>query len=344
MIQVAKPDIREEDIAAVDAVIRSGWTTGGQKVAELEEALQPWMGGEVVVCSSATAGLHMALMAMEYAGMYKTPTVPAFTWTATANVVEMVCGGVAFCDVDPDTYNVEGIVNIGVSLFGRPFEGHCHIDDAACAFGANPLVTNDSRMALVVSFHPRKACSGGEGGAIATNDPKLARKLRALRNHGMVDGRLLMPGLNYRMTDIQAALLLGQIRRYDETLKRRREVARTYLDELAGVGWLKLPQWHDQHVWQSFVCRAYAPGTTKPPRPYDQSRWAAMMLLKDNGVETTVGTQCVPRLDYYRGKYGFEDGDFPVAEALADDTLSLPVHSRMTDSDLSAVIEAVKAI
>jgi len=331
VIKVAKPDIREEDIEAAAAVIRSGWTTGGEKVAELEEALQPWMGGEVVVCSSATAGLHMALLACQH--KMSSLIVPAFTWVATANVVEMTCGRVQFCDVDPVTYNAATYADIPVALFGRPTEIFGWIVDSACALGAEPLPKDDLRC-QVVSFHPRKPCSSGEGGAVATTDAKLARKLRALRNHGMIDGRLLMPGLNYRMTDIQAALLIGQVKRYDETLKRRREVAATYLSELADVSWLRLPQWHDQHVWQSFVCRV----------KQGCDRRMIMLHLANDGVETTVGTQCVPRLEYYRGKYGFEDGDFPVAEALADDTLSLPVHSRMTDSDLSAVIEAVKAI
>ena len=220
--------------------------------------------------------------------------VPAFTWVATANVVELMGGTPVFCDVDLETFNidveqVESLVTertvgiVGVHLFGLSADidplldlcrrrGLWFVEDAACALGAwyRGRHVGTFGVASAFSFHPRKSITTGEGGMVATNDDSLAAATRSLRDHGSSraaavadeeeDAFLLSDfprvGFNFRMTDIQGALGCAQMDRLDEILVRRREIAARYDELLAGLDFLERPAVPDGYVhgYQAYVC------------------------------------------------------------------------------------------
>ena len=365
MIRLASPDIRPDDVQRAIEVIQSGDLVQGPVVEQFEQALCAFSGvphGAVV--ASGTAALHLALLALGI-GPGDSVIVPAFTFPATANVVESVGARTVLCDVDRRTYvataraveaaldanrdaNVRAIML--VHEFGFPASvremarlaaarGVALIEDAACAMGTmadghHPGYYGD---VACLSFHPRKAVTTGEGGAVLSRNQSLVASIQRLRNHGIDatggSARFVAAGLNYRMTEFQAALALGQVERFREELLRRRHLAGMYGELLAG-GPLLLPQSDPGHSWQTFMVVLDS--------GIDQR--AVIDGMRARGVQCNFGAHALNRLEYYRTKYRFDDADFPVATRLYSRGLALPLYAKLQEADVATVASTLRAV
>ncbi|WP_417820434.1 DegT/DnrJ/EryC1/StrS family aminotransferase [Terasakiella sp.] len=293
-VPIARTNLLDSEIEQVLEPLKSGWLVQGPKVREFEEKWSHFTGVKhSIAVTSCTTGLYLGL-----AGLGLQPgdevIVPAFTWIATANVVEHLGAKVVFCDVDLNTFNLDvdqlddKITSrtraiIPVHLFGlsanmapilalaEKHEIHV-VEDAACGFGAyykGQHVGAIGRLASF-SFHPRKAITTGEGGMVTTNDDKLAQKLRCLRDHGAAMSDLqrhLGPkpylladhpeaGFNLRMTDIQAALGAAQMDRANDIVVERRRLACRFDKAFSSLSWLRTPQVLEgyENGYQSYPC------------------------------------------------------------------------------------------
>jgi dTDP-4-amino-4,6-dideoxygalactose transaminase len=214
------------------------------------------------------------------------------------------------------------------------------VEDAACALGASWHERQAGTWGLIgcFSFHPRKAITTGEGGMLTTSDKALAARLRAIRNHGLdpdapaID--FVLPGLNYRLTDFQAAMGVTQMAKLGRIIAARRARAETYNRLLADSG-LQPPvvPAHSHHVYQSYVVLL----------PVQQAvrRAALITALKQSGIETTIGTCHLPLTTYFRSKYGFAPGDFPISDAVFARALTLPLHEQLTHEDQQQVVASL---
>lgn len=293
-VPIARTSLTEDEIQSVLSPLRSGWLVQGPKVREFEEAWSAFTGAKhSIAVTSCTTALHLSLAGLGF-GPGDEAIVPAFTWVATANIIEHLGGNVVFCDIDPVTFNldVEQLAFkltartkaiVPVHLFGLAADmdavmdfaqqhGLWVVEDAACGFGSFHRGHHVGTIgdAGCFSFHPRKAITTGEGGMITTENDALASRLRRLRDHGaeMSDRqRHLGPrpyllsdhpdaGYNQRMTDIQAALGLAQMSRADAILAERRRLAAVYDEAFADLDWLRLPAHLNgyAHGYQSYPC------------------------------------------------------------------------------------------
>lgn len=293
-VPIARTNLTESEIESVLGPLRSGWLVQGPKVREFEEKWSAFTGAKhSIAVTSCTTGLHLSLAALGF-GPGDEAIVPAFTWIATANVVEHLGGKVVFCDIDLNTFNLD--VNdlarkvtsrtkaiLPVHLFGLPADmgpvvelarknNLWVVEDAACGFGSTYLGRHVGTIGDTgcFSFHPRKAITTGEGGMITTQNDALAEKLRRLRDHGaaMTDLQrhigarpyLLADhpdaGYNQRMTDLQAALGAAQMDRAQAIIDERRRLAAVYDQAFAKLPWLKAPVNPEGygHGYQSYPC------------------------------------------------------------------------------------------
>lgn len=293
-IPISKPFFGEEERRAVAQPLETGWVVQGPKVAEFEKRFAEYTGAAFAMAtSSCTSALHLALVTLGV-GPGDEVILPAFTWVATANVVEMQGARPVFVDIELDTFNIdiaqmEGAITprtkviMPVSLFGisAPMQpimetARRHrlkvVEDDACAVGAWYRDQHAGMLADMgcFSFHPRKAITTGEGGMVITNDATAAAHIRSLRDHGASKSDLarhlgahayLLPefnmvGYNYRMTDLQGALGVAQMSRLEWILNQRTRLARAYDAALDGLGWLRPPVTPAgcRHGYQSYVC------------------------------------------------------------------------------------------
>jgi dTDP-4-amino-4,6-dideoxygalactose transaminase len=302
--------------------------------------------------------------------------VPAFTWVSTANVV-LYCGATPiFADIDPQTFNInpKDIAHrvtsrtkaiMVVHLFGLCADmdairavvpSHIPIlEDCACAAGATYKGKYAGTLGLAgaVSFHPRKSITTGEGGMVTTNDTAYAELCDQLRNHGasvseeirhkgpkpylLPDFNLL--GFNYRMTDLQGAVGVVQMDKLSSFIKERQQWADFYCEELADVNWLRMPSrpTEGQHAWQSFVTHV---NPALAPAPRNE----IMEKLQQQGISTRPGTHAVHMLNFYSQKYDLKPHDFPGAQDANDNSMSIPLHNRMSADDYKYVVRVIKTL
>jgi UDP-4-amino-4,6-dideoxy-N-acetyl-beta-L-altrosamine transaminase len=390
-----RQQIDERDIDAVVEVLRSDWLTTGPAVTRFEQALaQRCNAQHAVSCSSATAGLHLACVALDLRPG-DAAIVPSITFLATANAVRMTGAEVVFADTDPDNglltpatfeaaldraaaadLKVKAVLPVhlagqcadmmGLARIARA-RGIALVEDACHAIGTYHACPDGSAAPAgacrlsdmaVFSFHPVKTIAAGEGGAVTTNDPVLAKRMRALRSHGMTHDAAEfahpemafdaegdanpwyyeMPeiGWNYRLSDIHAALALSQLGRLEHFVEQRRSLAQRYDEQLAPLAGLVtpirrsrgcLPAWHLYSVLIDFA----ALGT---------ERSAVMAELRAAGIGTQVHYIPVHRQPYYRQRHpGLAlDG----ADSYYRRTLSLPLFPGMDAGDPRRVVDTLE--
>lgn len=342
-IRLARPDVGEAELEALSEVVASGQLTMGSKVLEFEEAVARAVGtAHAAAVSSGTAALHLALLALEI-GPGDEVIVPAYTFPATANVVEL-CGATAvLVDVDPDTFNVDiGAVAaavtprtravLAVHLFGRPVEWEALqtavpqevvlVEDAAGALGARYRETPCGALGTLacLSFHPRKIVTTGEGGAITTDEAELDGSVRRLRHHGWsAPGEMPAPGFNYRLPDLLCAIGIPQLARLEELLEARERVAGWYQERLEHLVLTPRAADADRHGWQAYVVQL-------------DRRDDALEGLRAEGIEAQIGTWAVHRLGAYRSQ-----GPFPAADRAFERALALPFAATTTEEEVERV-------
>ena len=393
----ARQHIDDRDIDAVTAVLRGDWLTTGPMVARFEQALaQRCSAQHAVSCSSGTAALHLACLALNL-GPGDAAIVPSITFLATANAVRMTGAEAIFADVDPDNglltpaaleaacaraeaqgLAVKAVLPVhlagqcadlmGLSQVARA-RGAAVIEDACHAIGtyhacpdgsATPVGSCRLSDMAVFSFHPVKTVAAGEGGAVTTNDPALARRMRLLRSHGMThdaaefDNDAMafdtsgnanpwyyeMPeiGWNYRLSDIHAALALSQLGRLDAFVEQRRALAQRYDELLGALGGLAtpirrsrgcLPAWHLYPVLIDFAGHGI-------------ERSQLMAELREAGIGSQVHYIPVHRQPYYRDRHPqlMLDG----ADAYYRRTLSLPLFVGLNVADVRRVVDALHGV
>jgi dTDP-4-amino-4,6-dideoxygalactose transaminase len=371
-IPVMRPLLGQEEQAAVAEVVASGWVAQGPRVADFERAFAERVGAaEGVAVSSCTTALHLALV-LHGIGPGDEVVVPSLSFIATANAVRYCGATPVFADVDASTGNltaktVEQVLSgatravLVVHQAGVPADldelralcgprGLLLLEDAACAAGSTyrsrPVGAGAALAAW--SFHPRKLLTTGEGGMITVEDPDQAARLRRLREHGMdvsaADRHLagapraehyLETGFNYRLTDIQAAMGLVQLRRLDAVVARRRSLAVRYQQLLADVPALVTvadPTWGTTN-YQSFWVLL--------PDDFPVSRDRLMELMHEAGVSTRRGIMASHLEPAYQGH---PHADLPVTEQLTAQSLILPLFHDLAPDEQDRVVAVLRAV
>lgn len=366
MIKLSKPNIPEIAITAMNDIIRSGQLVHGAECIQFEQELAQYLDVKhAYVVSNGTAALHLALLALDI-GPGDSVLVPDFTYPATANVVAMVGATPVIVDVSADTYCLDitalekAITTwqgpetlkaiMPVHEFGHPADMHAinqlarkHnlfvVEDAACALGA---IDGSLKMGVAsdigcFSFHPRKTLTTGEGGLVVTNSDELADKLRRLRNHGMertdAGMRFFYPGLNYRLTNFQAALGRIQLQQLNGWIQSRKMLAAFYLQKLAPLadaGKLRLPAAHPGHSWQTFMVVL--------SDKYNRDN--LVVQLREAGVETSLGAQSLSTLAIYPNHWN-DVHQFAAGANLYKQGLALPFCELYSKAELQQVVDAL---
>jgi dTDP-4-amino-4,6-dideoxygalactose transaminase len=361
----------EEERAAV-AAIRSGWVTQGPKVAEFEQAVARYCGAQhAVAVSNCTTALHLALL-VAGVGPGDEVICPSMSFIATCNSIRYTGATPVFAEVDPQTYNLDPDAAAAkmtprtkailvVHQIGLPAEidrfaaladahGLAIVEDAACAIGSGYRGRNiGSHSDLVCfSFHPRKVITTGEGGMVTTQRADFAERLRLLRQHGMsvsdavrhssrqvVNEQYLHVGYNYRMTDIQAAIGIEQMRRLPWIVERRRTLAARYTLALQRHPWLRAPLVPDgaEPNFQSYAVQLL------PGAPL--SRDGLMQGLLEQGIATRRGIM-LAHLE--PACADLPATSLPRSESASSSSLLLPLFPQMTDAEQQQVIAALHAI
>ena len=374
-IQISLPSTGIEEWEALKDPIMSGWLTSGPKVNEFEtEFAKRHKVKHAIAVTSATTALHLALVALNI-GPGDEVIVPAFTWVSTANVVLYQGANVVFCDIDPNTFNInpnelsQKITSKTKAIMVVHLFGLCAnmdeikavtkdipiIEDGACAAGAAYKGVPAGGLGNLgcFSFHPRKSITTGEGGMVTTNDDILAEKLKVLRNHGASVSEeqrhkgpkpYILPefnvlGYNYRMTDLQGAVGIVQLKKLDLFINEREKWAQNYQKELSKISWLKIPKnsCDFKHGWQSYVLLI-----DEKNAPFSRNK--IMEILQEKGISTRPGTHAVHMLKFYSDLYNIKPEDFPGAQKANDLSISIPIHNRMEKNDFEFIVNTLKTI
>jgi dTDP-4-amino-4,6-dideoxygalactose transaminase len=343
-VRLGDPALGERELAAVGEVLESGMLTMGEKVPAFEQLVARSCGtSHAVAVSSGTAALHLAVLALGI-GPGDEVIVPAYTFPATANVVELSGARTVLVDVDPHTLVVDpSRLEVGprtkailaVHLFGRPVDWDALpadvpvIEDAAGALGASWQGRPCGSLGALgcLSFHPRKIVTTGEGGAVTTSDDELDTALRTLRNHGWRTlGDMPAPGFNYRLSDILCALGIPQLERLGELHAARSRIAAGYTERLRGAVDTPAAADGDVHGWQAYVVLT-------------DRRDEALAALRAEGIEAQIGTYALHRLRAYA-----DQGPFPGADSAFERALALPFHTRIGETDQDRVAEVLTTL
>jgi perosamine synthetase len=373
VIPYGRQYIDEEDIKAVVDVLRSDWITQGPKIAEFERKVADYCGAKYAVAvSSGTAALHLACMAAGVSTGDEIITSP-ITFVASANCAIYVGARPIFADIRPDTYciDVDEIKRkittrtkavIPVDFAGHPCDmdeineiarnkGLVVIEDAAHSLGAEYKKKKVGSLTdmTILSFHPVKHITTGEGGMVVTNNIKYYERLLLLRTHGITRDKdkfvgkenSTMPwyyemqemGFNYRITDIQCALGISQMNKLDGFVGRRREIAAAYDEAFRDVEEIVKPT---QLAGYKSSYHLY------PILLKTLDRDAFFGVLRESKLGVNVHYIPVHRHPYYRSRFNYREGDFPAAEDFYRRCISLPIYPRISDAEVEYVIQTVR--
>ena len=379
-IQIGQVDFDTAEEHAVLDVLRSGWIVQGPQVKNFEQKFGSFIGSRYCTAvSSCSTGLQTCLWALRVKPGDEI-LVPAYSWVATAHVVELCGAKPVFCDINLSTFNIDpeelskritkktvGI--IPVHLFGlcadmnrimhfAESEGLSVLEDAACGLGAscNGAQAGTFGRAACFSFHPRKSITTGEGGMISTDDEMTDRLAKRMRSHGMIPpseqtnmsphviGDCDEPGQNYRMTDIQAAIGQVQLEKFPDMRSRRIKVAKNYARLLSGCDWLILPSSPDgfEHAYQAYVILLNRDSFSgKSFDELHERRNRCLEFLHTKGVQCRPGTQGLPLLSYYKNKYSLLESSYSNSAYADRCSIALPMHSRLSVEDIEYVSQVI---
>ena len=363
MIPYGHQYIDKKDIEAVLDVFKSDWITQGPKIIEFEKALAKYCGAKfAVVCSSGTAALHLAYLAAGLKKGDEVITTPN-TFAATANMLLAVGAKPIFCDIRLDTYNIDEsrieklVTKRAKAIVPVHFAGHpCEmekiwkiakkhkllvIEDACHALGAryrNSKIGSCSYSDMAVfSFHPVKSITTGEGGAILTNNEKYYKKLISLRSHGIhkdEKGKNVMTelGYNYRMTDIQAALGISQLKKLDGFIKKRHSVVNNYKKELKDAKDIILPQElkNAYSSWHIYVIRV------KDAKRRD----GLMEFLKNSGIGVNFHYPAVYSHPYYQ-RIGYKNLKLSNTQIYQNSCITFPCFPALSRADVELISDLI---
>jgi perosamine synthetase len=361
LIPLARPDLLQCDIAEVIRVLNSGQLVQGTEVKNLENKVSGFLKTEFCsAVSNGTSSLHLALISLGI-GQGDEVIIPALSYIATANVVELVGAKCVFVDTHPRYFNIneseiEKVISSRTKVIMPVHEfGLCAdmpaimriakehnlkvIEDSACALGA----TIDSRYAGSFgdigsfSLHPRKAITSGEGGLVVTSEPLLDFKIKTLRNHGIEPesnpSNFIAVGFNYRMTDFQAALVNSQLTRLKEIIECKSKLASIYYDEIHNPV-IRLPEIPAgmKHTWQTFHILLESEKQRDNLREY----------LSSNGIMSNYGAQCIPHMTYYKNKYDHHsESEFPNAFEAYTCGLAIPLFGQLKEEQVHFISQTI---
>lgn len=374
LLVFGQPDVRREDLQAVEDVLKSGWIGPGPKTEEFEEKIKTFVGAEHAVgLSSCSAALDLALRCSGIGPGDEVITTP-MTFTATAHAIIHAGARPVFVDCDADTQTIScDKIRKAVGLKTKAilpvhFAGYpCDMDaimalarerqllvmeDGAHALGASVQAGKIGALSngTAFSFSPTKNVTSASGGMFTTNNGALAEKVRAYANHGISKntwerfregghGETLVPGFNVMMTDLQAALGLAQCGRMAEIRTKRLALWEYYTMHLQGMP-LALPRMdvpHGEHALHLFTIHLDLERLTV-------SRDKIREALRREGIGTGVHYTALHLQPYYKKEFRFKMGQFPCAEWISERTLSLPFSSAMKESDAEDVVSALKKV
>lgn len=373
----SRPTLSTAEAAEVMACLASGWLATGPRVQQFEQQLQDYFDApHVLALTSATAGLHLSLLALDLQPGDEVITT-AMTFVATLNTIVQAGGTPVLVDIDPDTLNMDleqvaaAITQrtkaiVPVHFAGLPVDlsvlyalAEDHqlrvIEDAAQAIGAS---FNNQRLGSfgdtqVFSFHPNKNMTTGEGGCVVTRDAKLAQRVQALRFHGIDRAAwarhtksgsqhydVLEPGFKYNMMDLQAAIGIHQLPQLETFYKKRYLLAQRYHQLLAN--W---PQWElpldplqaPGHCWH-----LYTPRLNVDVVGFSRDEFISRM--KEYNVGIGLHYDAVHLYSYYRERFGWQRGDFPITEHVGEHIVSLPLFPQLTEVQQDEVILAMQKV
>ena len=370
-VEFYKHNISQIDIDNVINVLNSFILTTGEVVDRFEQDFSHYMGCKYIVgMNSGTAALHLSLLAYGIGPGDEVITTP-MTFIATANAILHAGAIPVFVDVEPETANInaneiEGAITsktkaiLPVHLYGQMCDmkkirkiADIHkcivIEDAAHTIeavrdGVRPGELGD---AACFSFYATKNITSGEGGAVGTNNEEIAMNLKKLRLHGMSSSAadryskryqhwdMEMLGWKFNMDNIQAALLIDQLKRIDRNWQRREAICQMYEDAFKV----------NKHV----TCLKILPGSKSARHMFTiminpEKRDNVLWQLQEKGVGVAVNYRAIHLLTYYSQRYGYKRGMFPVAERIGDSTITLPLYPRLKDEEVRYVIQAVKDV
>ena len=366
-ISFSGPDITDQEINAVIEVIKSGWLAHGKYSKKLGQLFCEFTGAKYcTTISNCTAGLHLLCIIAGF-GEGDEVIVPAQTHTATAHAVEYTGAQAVFADIDLKTGNIsidsikekfseqtKGI--IPVHMAGYPCDmseitSFCEInklvlvEDCAHALGTtyNGRHVGLFGIAGVFSFYPTKQVTTGEGGVVVSNNKEIIDKVERLKafgidtppelrtKPGVYDVKSL--GYNFRMTDIQAALGVGQMERYKKNLEKRKQNGRLYTELLSGVEEVTIPDFNNDNSYFIFQLIFNK----------NIDRDNVLIKLKDKGIGVSIHYATpVPLMSYYKNKYEYKATDFPNAVYYGNQSISLPTHSKINEEDVVSIVETIK--
>lgn len=372
----ALPEIGDEEISEVIDTLRSGWVTTGHKAKRFEELFGEFLGDTNLHCvavNSATSGLHLALEALGI-GAGDEVIVPTHTFTASAEVVRYLGATPVFVDVDPQSFNISvdsfkaAITSRSKAVMPVHFAGlscemeeiiaiasshHIHIvEDAAHALPTTcnyNLIGTLNSDATIFSFYANKTMTTGEGGMLVTRNKEIADRAKQMRLHGISRDafdrftstkpswhyEVIAPGFKYNLTDIAASLGIHQLKKVQKFQKRREEIAIFYNEHLKEMP-LTLPPMPlsgDLHSWHLYVIQL--------SQGLSISRDRFIELMYENGIGCSVHYIPLHLHPYWRDTCSLTPEMFPVSQRIYEQSVSLPIYSKMTDGDIERVVSTV---